>query len=100
MNSIYDASSSFLKLAYQDLATKVQQAEIDETRITDAPTFSSEIREGIIEADGNFAKQREIVEALNVIVTLTVEDGIKIIYPEFIFKGEKCQLLYNDTIMV
>lgn len=84
----------------QVITAKIRQVKIDEKRIRDALTFAREIRAGIAKADHRFSKRREIIEALNVTVTLTVEDGKRYICPEFVFSKEKEQFSYNDMIMV
>jgi len=84
----------------QEISAKIGQAENSEARIKNALQFATKIGEGFAKADGIFAKQREIIEALDVKVTLTVEDGKMKIYPEFVFNRAEEGLLYNQLNMV
>ncbi len=69
-------------------------------KIKDALQFAAKIRAGLVKANDNFAKQREIIEALDVKAALTVEDGKMKIYPELCFGKADEGLLYNQTNMV
>ncbi len=89
-----------LNVKRQEITAKIQQAEASELKIKDALQFAAKIRAGLVKANDNFAKQREIIEALDVKAALTVEDGKMKIYPEFCFGKADEGLLYNQTNMV
>lgn len=95
-----EAMLNKLNVKRQEITAKIQQAEISEARIKDALEFAAKIRAKLVKADGDFPKQREIIEALDVKVTLTVEDGKMKIYPEFCFSKAEEPLLYDQTNMV
>lgn len=88
-----------VKTRRQEKTEKLQQAKERQTQIKTLLEFASSVSGGFAEAEHNFQKRREIIEILEVEVTLTVIDGKMKIIVEFCLSSEKGELLYNHTDM-
>jgi len=64
------------------LIEAIDERVITPEQIEDIHEFAAKVREGLAYADGDFAAKRAIVDALDLRVILTIENGEKIIYAE------------------
>jgi len=65
------------------LAT-LQANTLSEETFQDIQDFTRKVSQGLDKADSDFQTQRQVIEALDVTVTLSVEDGQKIVYLQWI----------------
>jgi site-specific DNA recombinase len=72
-----------LKAERDDLAESLGQSSLTEAQIGTIEELTRAFSEGLAAADEDFDKRRQLVELLDVTVTLTVEDGEKVAYPRF-----------------
>jgi hypothetical protein len=71
---------------------------ITDEQIDNIIEFAKAMGEGAAEIDyeDNFEKKRAIIEGLNLTVTLTIENGEKILYTQCIFGKEQFKLSNTD----
>jgi len=64
----------------KSLQESLNAGELTETQTQNIIEFSKQVQMGMEKADQSFATQRQIVELLDVSVTLAVEDGERVVY--------------------
>ena len=64
----------------KELSFRLETQKLTEKQIQRIQEFSEVVAEGLGRAEGNFEARRQIIELLDVRVTLTVEDGEKVVY--------------------
>ena len=67
-----------------DLAESLEESAITDEQMETIEKLTRAFAEGLAAADEDFDKRRQLVELLDVTVTLTVEDGQRVAYPRFV----------------
>jgi site-specific DNA recombinase len=82
-----------LKAERSDLIDSLDQSSLTDAQVETIEELATAVAEGIAAADEDFDKRRQLVELLDVTVTLTVEDGAKVAYPRFVLSTEPGEAL-------
>jgi site-specific DNA recombinase len=78
------------------LERQVQEQEFSEEQLLSVAEFAKVISAGVKEAEGDFNKRRELIEALNVTGRLAVENGAQVLYLHCVI-GEDVRIVYNSS---
>lgn len=73
------------------IQAKLQKYQTSINVITDFDGFVLKVRHGIKEAEGNFEKQLEIIQILDVRLKFTIENGQPVYYPSCVFRAERTE---------
>lgn len=73
-----------LKAERAELASSLDQSALTDEQLAAIGELTTAVAEGLAKADQDFDKRRQLIELLDVTVTLTIEDGERVAYPRFV----------------
>jgi site-specific DNA recombinase len=91
-----EATISALEQERRDLAVQIEAATLSDERVATIKEFAQKVSQGLKAAEGDFEVRRQIIEAMDMQVTLDIEDGAKVAYVRCLV-DESCQCLESTN---
>jgi len=85
-----DATISALQSERSSIEERLKNQSLTQEEIENIQVFAEEVAEGLSAADDDFGARRQMIEALDVQATLTVENDEKIAYVRCVLKKIPC----------
>ena len=94
-----EATIAALQSERSSIEERLENQSLTQEEIENIQVFAEEVAEGLSAADEDFDARRQIIEALDVQTTLTVENDEKVAYVRCVFGEDTLLIESNNTCM-